>query len=77
MRSQATSLYHPTSTCSMGSGAMAVVDAQCRVRGVEGLRVADASVFPSMVSGNTNAPTIMVAERVADFILQGATVASN
>lgn len=77
VRSQATSLYHPTSTCSMGSGAMAVVDAQCRVRGVEGLRVADASVFPSMVSGNTNAPTIMVAERVADFILQGATVASN
>lgn len=71
VRAQATTLYHPTSTCAMGTGGMAVVDATCRVHGLEGLRVADASVFPSMVSGNTNAPTIMVAERAAGFIVDG------
>ncbi len=68
MRTWAQTLYHPTSTCAMGSGEDAVVDADLRVRGIEGLRVADASVMPAVPRGNTNAPTIMVAEKAADLI---------
>ena len=60
--------FHPTSTCAMGTGEDAVVDADLRVRGVEGLRVVDASVMPSVPRGNTNAPTIMVAEKASDLI---------
>lgn len=74
IREHAESIYHPVGTCKMGKAedAMAVVDNQCRVHGVAGLRVIDASVMPSLIGGNTNAPTIMIAERVADFILRGA-----
>jgi choline dehydrogenase len=64
--------YHPIGTCRMGDDAMAVVDARLRVHGVRGLRVADASVMPTMVSPNTNAPSFMIGERCAQFLLDEA-----
>jgi choline dehydrogenase len=66
----ATTIFHPVSTCMMGRGERAVVDERLRVHGVEALRIADASVMPSITSGNTNSPTIMIAEKAADLILK-------
>jgi choline dehydrogenase len=74
VRAEAESVYHPVGTCKMGSDKMAVVDERLRVHGVEYLRIADASVMPNIISGNTNATAIMIAEKCADMLLQDADV---
>ncbi len=71
-RNNAVTIYHPTGTCKMGHDKMAVVDSRLRVHGVDGLRVDDCSIMPVITSGNTNAPAIMIGEKLSDLILEDA-----
>jgi choline dehydrogenase len=71
-RETGTTIFHPTSTCRMGSDTRAVVDERLRVHGFESLRVADASIMPTVVSGNTNAACVMIGEKCSDMVLEDA-----
>jgi len=72
VRHNAETTYHPVGTCKMGNDPMAVVDPELRVHGIDGLRIADASIMPTLTSGNTNAPCIMIGEKCAQMVLSTA-----
>jgi choline dehydrogenase len=71
-RENGATIFHPTGTCKMGSDPMAVTDANLRVHGIAGLRIVDCSIMPTLVSGNTHAPAVMIAEKASDMILAAA-----
>jgi choline dehydrogenase len=77
IRQAANTFWHPVGTCKMGNDSLAVVDAQLRVHGVAGLRVVDASIMPTITSGNTNAPTVMIGEKAADLIKAAGDVSQR
>src|SRR5215470_4652575 len=74
VRNNAETTYHPVGTCKMGSDPMAVVDRELRVHGIDSLRVADASIMPTLTSGNTNAPSIMIGEKCAEMVQAASSV---
>ena len=73
IRARSDTIYHPVGTCKMGTDNMAVVDNNLRVYGIKNLRVVDASIMPTLIGGNTNAPAMMIAEKAADIIKQNAS----
>lgn len=77
VRARVSTALHPAGTCAMGTGPDAVVDTQLRVHGLQGLRVADASIMPNIIRGNTAAPTVMIGERAAAFLREGTRLTSE